>query len=244
MERYNIKINYLFNSGFLIQTKNYLLIFDYYLDSVDDGQRNISNGVITEEELNINKKVLVFTSHGHEDHFNPIILNWKKERKDIKYILSSDIELKYKDESINMVSAYDTLDIEDISIKTYGSTDAGISFLIKVDGINIFHAGDLNWWHWFDEPEDFNENQEKAFKQEIEKIKNNKIDLAFFPVDPRLKESYYLGGEYFIKELNPKILIPMHFGRDYDVIKKFASKVKGYETRVIEITKIGEEIIL
>lgn len=244
MSKYNIKINYLFNSGFLIQTKNYCLIFDYYLDSVDEGQRDISNGVITEKDLNTNKKLLVFTSHGHEDHFNPVILNWKKKRQDINYILSSDIELTDKDERINVVSPYNTLNVEDILIKTYGSTDAGISFWLEVDGINIFHAGDLNWWHWFDEPEDFNENQEKVFKQEIEKIKDNKIDIAFFPIDPRLKEDYYLGGEYFIKELNPKVLIPMHFGTNYEVTKKFASKVSNYETKVIEITRRGEEIIL
>lgn len=244
MEKYNIKVNYLFNSGFLIETKNYLLIFDYYLDCVDEGQRDISNGVITEKELFTNKKILVFTSHGHEDHFNSGILGWKKIRQDIKYILSSDIELEDKDESINIVSPYDTLDIEGISIKTYGSTDAGVSFWLKVDDVNIFHAGDLNWWHWFDEPEDFNENQERVFKQEIERIKENKIDIAFFPVDPRLIESYYLGGEYFIKELNPKILIPMHFGRDYEAIKKFTSKVANYETRVLKIAKRGEEILL
>ncbi|MPM57799.1 hypothetical protein SDC9_104622 [bioreactor metagenome] len=113
-----------------------------------------------------------------------------------------------------------------------------------MDDINIFHAGDLNWWHWFDESEEFNENQERVFKQEIESIKDNKVDIVFFPVDPRLIESYYLGGEYFIKELSPKILIPMHFGRNYEVIKKFDSKVKNYETKVVEITKRGEEIVL
>lgn len=244
MEKYNIKVNYLFNSGFLIETKNYLLIFDYYLDCVDEGQIDVSNGVITEKELLTNKKILVFTSHGHEDHFNPIILDWRKKRQDIKYILSSDIELRDEDESINIVSSYDTLDIEGVSIKTYGSTDAGISFWLRVDDVSIFHAGDLNWWHWFDESEEFNQNQERVFKQEIERIKDNKVDIAFFPVDPRLIESYYLGGEYFIKELNPKILIPMHFGRNYEVIKKFTSKVRNYETRVLEITKRGEEMLL
>lgn len=244
MERYNIKVNYLFNSGFLIETENYLLIFDYYLDSVDGGQNDIANGVITEKELFANKKILVFISHGHEDHFNPCVLDWRKKREDIKYIISSDIEIQDKDQSINIVSPYESLDIEGVLIKTYGSTDAGVSFWLKVDGVNIFHAGDLNWWHWFDESEEFNQNQERVFKQEIQSIKDNKVDIVFFPVDPRLIESYYLGGEYFIKELSPKILIPMHFGRNYEVIKKFGSKVKNYETKVVEISKRGEEIFL
>ena len=37
---------------------------------------------------------------------------------------------------------------KDVYVKAYGSTDIGISFLVKVDGLTIFHAGDLNWWHW------------------------------------------------------------------------------------------------
>ena len=244
MKNFNVKINYLYNSGFAVQTKGYLLIFDYFKDSVDFGNKNISSGAIAENDLRVDKEVLVFSSHNHRDHFNPVILDWKKIREDIKYIISSDITIGKKDMRIHVLSPYEELSIEDVHIKAYGSTDAGISFLIKVDGVVIFHSGDLNWWHWWDESREDNEKAGKSFKEEIEKIKGEDVDIAFFPVDPRLKDDYYMGPEYFIKEINPKVLVPMHFGSNYDITKKFSDKERGLPVKIMEITHRGQEILL
>ena len=38
-----------------------------------------------------------------------------------------------------------------IRIEAFGSTDVGISFLIDLQGVRLFHAGDLNNWHWSEE---------------------------------------------------------------------------------------------
>ena len=62
----------------------------------------------------------------------------------------------------------------------------------------------------------------KAFKTEIHKIQGEEIDVAFFPVDSRLEEFYYLGGNYFIETLSPKLFIPMHFGDNVKVTQDFA----------------------
>ena len=32
-----------------------------------------------------------------------------------------------------------------------GSTDEGVSFCVDFAGVTLFHAGDLNLWHWRDE---------------------------------------------------------------------------------------------
>jgi L-ascorbate metabolism protein UlaG (beta-lactamase superfamily) len=244
MDNFNVKINYLYNSGYAIETENNFLVFDYYLDTTSEGERSLSNGVVGAQELKIDKNVIVFSSHSHSDHYNPIIFNWKKTRADINYILSSDIETDEHFDTLHKISAYENLNINDVSIKAFGSTDIGISFLVKVDGISIFHAGDLNWWHWWDEPEEANINAEKMFKHEIEKLKGNNIDIAFFPVDHRLKTYYYYGGEYFIQELAPKTLIPMHFREDFEITSKFANRFANGATRIIEIQSRGQEIIL
>ncbi|MPN53382.1 hypothetical protein SDC9_201046 [bioreactor metagenome] len=131
-----------------------------------------------------------------------------------------------------------------MKIKTLGSTDLGVSFLVSADGISIFHAGDLNWWYWWDDTPEEIRTMEQAFKKEIHKLRDIKIDVAFFPVDPRLKHNYSLGGEYFIKEIKPEIFIPMHFGEDYRAIKAFADKVKEYPAKLIEITAKGQEIYI
>lgn len=244
MEKMNVDINYLFNSSFIVETENYLLIFDYYKDYVKKGSKNKSNGAISIDDLSTNKKILVFVSHSHEDHYNPVIFKWADKVSNIKYILSSDIKLKKSYENINIISPYEDIILDDVYVKAYGSTDIGASFLIKVDSVVIFHAGDLNWWYWKDDPQMEIEKAEIWYKDEVEKIKGAHIDIAFFPVDPRLEENYYLGPQYFIEKTAPKIFIPMHFGENYEITKKFTQVIQKQSTRVVEITHRGQQINL
>lgn len=220
MNNSSIKLQYLDHSGFSIETENNFLIFDYY-----KGQVQLPNS----------KNTYVFCSHSHGDHFNPIILEWQNNDPDIKYIFSNDISIKQKISSIHFLSAYEELTIDSLRIKSYGSTDLGISFLVKSDGRNIFHAGDLNWWYWWGESQEEIENAEKWFKEEMARIKGEHIDLALFPVDPRLEHNYSVGADYFIQEIKPHILIPMHFWDGYDVVSQYASKMKDSSTRVIAL---------
>lgn len=132
MKNLGIKVEYIFHSSFTVETEDHFLVFDYY-----QGDLEIPD-----------KKAYIFVSHGHEDHFNPDILNLKG---DIKYIFSDDFKdeiKKYSKQNITFMKAYQNKKIDDIDIKSFSSTDLGLSFLIKVDGINIFFAGDLNWWSW------------------------------------------------------------------------------------------------
>lgn len=243
MSNYGVKINYLYNSSFKIETKNHVLIFDYYFDSVENGIKSSVNGAIGIEDLKTEKDVLIFCTHSHGDHFSKIIFDWKEINPRIKYILSSDIKVDNNSADISKISCYESLQIKNVYIKAYGSTDIGISFLIKVDGISVFHAGDLNWWHWYDESHEDNIKMEKHFKEEIDELKGETIDLAFFPVDSRLKDSYALGADYFISEMAPKVFIPMHFREDFSITNKFADKNKGTSTKILEITHRGEEFI-
>ena len=218
-----MKIEYIFNSGFTLETENNFLIFDYY-----KGQLNLSD-----------KKTTVFVSHGHDDHYNEKIFDLKGN---INYVLSDDIKLEGSFDNIRFVKPDSTLQVDDLDIKVFGSTDLGVSFLISVDGFNIFHAGDLNWWYWENDEEEEKERMEKAFKDEINKIKGPKIDLAFFPVDPRLGHAFSKGGEFFIKELSPKIFIPMHFGDNFHTTRDFIHKMKDYNTEIVEIHKENQII--
>jgi L-ascorbate metabolism protein UlaG (beta-lactamase superfamily) len=244
MKDCRVKINYLYNSGFTLETDKHILIFDYYMDSVDVGDKTINNGALSPKDLKAEKDILVFSSHSHGDHFNPVILSWARERENISYILSSDIEVPEESAKVNVISACEELELKDVYIKAYGSTDAGVSFLVRVDGITIFHAGDLNWWYWWDDTEEEIEKAETWFKEEVERIRGEKIDIAFFPVDPRLEHNYHLGGEYFMRILSPEVLIPMHFGETYEATKNFTEKVKELPVKVVEITRRGQEILL
>ena len=240
---YKAKINYLYHSSFIVETSSKILIFDYFNDKSNGQDRSINTGVICDEVFETNKDIYVFASHGHGDHFDPLIFNWKKVNPKIEYILSSDIEIKDNYPEHKIISEGETVEIKDIVVKAYGSTDIGVSFLIKADNINIFHSGDLNWWHWYDETEEFNTNMARDFKAQIEKLKGETIDIAFFPVDNRLREHYYLGGEYFIENLAPKLFIPMHFGDNPEVTKDFFERYKNTKTKIALINERGQEIL-
>lgn len=237
------KIHYLYHDGFIIETKSHILIFDYFNDNSISGNRHLSDGVISEEVFKTEKNIYVFVSHNHGDHYNPLIFNWKTTNPKIEYILSSDVQVKDINYEYKVISQDQTIQLGSVFIKAFGSTDVGVSFLIKVDGINIFHAGDLNLWHWKDESEEANAQMAKAFKTELHKIQCEKIDIAFFPVDSRLEEYYYLGGKYFIKKLSPKLFIPMHFGDNVKVTQDFAELLKNYSTKIVIINRRGQEIL-
>lgn len=238
-----VKVTYLDHSSFAVETEKHLLIFDYYKDESEGAQRSLSNGVVGEEDLKIHKEVIVFSSHSHGDHFNPIILKWRSWRPDIKYVLSDDIKVEEKDSSINLMGLYEEIELAGAKIKSYGSTDIGISFMVHVDGVNIFHSGDLNWWYWWDDTPEEIEKAERWFKEEVERIVGEKIDIAFFPVDPRLEHNYCKGALYFIEKLQPKYLVPMHFWGNFDVCSRFKAEAAGLSTEVVEISRRGESIL-
>ena len=218
-----MKVEYIYHSGFTVETDNYFLVFDYYKGDI------ALKG----------KKTIVFSSHGHPDHFNPKILKWLDSNPNILYVLSSDIKSE-PSKHIYIMDPDESLNLFDITIESFGSTDLGLSFLVKVEDKTIFYAGDLNWWYWDEDSEEEKLSMEKAFKKEVEKIKGNNIDVAFFPVDPRLDDNYYLGGKYIIDELKPQAFVPMHFGDKYEITTDFIHKMNSKTTRIVEINKKNE----
>ncbi len=220
MNKINVRVKYINHSCFTVEVGNRILVFDYFKGDIDFG----------------NKDIYVFASHNHWDHFDPKVMEWNKSYENIHYILSNDIQVE-KGKNITFIGPYKETFINDISIKTFGSTDKGVSFLVSVDGVNIFHAGDLNWWYWDEDSEDEKIDMENSFKIKIKRIKESgkDIDIGFFPVDPRLEENFHLGGEYFIDQIKPKYFFPMHLWDKYSFIQKFIHKTDSVSTIVVDI---------
>jgi hypothetical protein len=124
-------LTYIFHSGFVLETEKFILIFDYWLDL---------NGVLP-PFLKKDKPVYVFSSHFHEDHFNSAIFEWRKQHKNITYILSKDI---YKHRRANKEDADvwlakgGTWSDETLSVWALGSTDSGISWIVETEKQNRF----------------------------------------------------------------------------------------------------------
>lgn len=188
------------------------------------------------------------STHSHADHFNKDILKWKKDRPNIQYIFSKEI----KDSGVanaNDAVFLDKLDIyEDslIKIEAFGSTDIGGSFLIKCEGETVFHAGDLNNWHWDEEstPEEVKE-AETAYLTELnilfEKVKE--LDVVMFPVDSRLGENYMKGAQQFIDKIKVKLFVPMHFSKNYVEANAFRSYAEAKGCKFFSINEKGNSIL-
>ncbi len=99
---------------------------------------------------------------------------------------------------------------QELEIMTLRSTDEGVAFLLRHNGRNYYHAGDLNIWAWEEETPEYNRKMEQKYIKEIEKIKGINIDIAFVPLDPRLGIYAYNGLETFLSYTKSSYIFPMH----------------------------------
>ena len=191
-----MKITYLDHSGFAVEYKKYVLIFDWYKGKLP--------------EFDSEKEIYVFSSHSHYDHFDRKIFELENIYPNVRYVLSADITEKPVPSKVWFVIADKEYRIGNLKVQTLHSTDAGVAFLVYVDDRIIYHAGDLNWWHWEEESEYYNEQMRMDYQKEIHKLKNIRIDVAFVPLDPRQEEQYYWGLDYFMKHTDTELVFPMH----------------------------------
>lgn len=237
-----MKIRYIYHSCFLVETENSFLLFDYYKHK--DTNSDFDFMELRNEIFASPKALYILASHAHPDHFHRDLLSWIEKKPNTYYILSSDIKLYSQTENVYIVKEGDQLSVKDLKLNIFGSTDEGVSFMVDTEGLNIFHAGDLNWWKWSDDTPEGEKAMEDAFKSQVDNIVklDKKIDIAFFPVDRRLEQNYLCGGKYFIQKLNPKVFIPMHFWDDYKVTTDFKEAVAEYNSKVIEIKHPNETL--
>ena len=230
-----LKVTYHYNSGFSIRIGGMLLVFDYW---EGEGQCIPEVGRLNRKILSAYEQIYVFVSHSHPDHFSHVIYEWR-EGLPVTYIVSSDMPIGTRGKRI---APLETLELgPNLSVKAFDSTDLGISLLVKAYGMNIFHAGDLNLWHWRQESSLREiEAAEKAFYEACEPIKGEKIDLAMFPVDPRQGMMYDAGANHFILTQKPRVFIPMHWQERTEVAVDFARRAKSPQTEVLALVRPGE----
>ena len=235
-------IYYIYHSGFVLELEKSILIFDFYRIPTD--KKNEEESFISKFIKRTDKKVYVFSSHSHSDHFNKEILKWLNLNENIKYILSDDIKI-HKHKNFYFTKEGDSFELDNLKISTFGSTDLGSSFYVNVEDKNIFHSGDLYLWHWEDDTLEEEKTMYDAYMSELEKIKKlDRIDIAFVPVDPRLGVNTLEGVELFYKVLKPKLIVPMHFSDDYSQMKNFIENFKNIkDVKVIEIDESMKKIL-
>lgn len=236
-----MKLIYIYHSGFIIEGNEFAILIDYYQDTPEN--------FVHREFLKRPGRLYVLASHAHPDHFNPEILQWKEERPDIQYILSEDIRDKGKacfHDAVFLNKGEEWND-DVLRVKAFGSTDIGISFLLDIEDKRIFHAGDLNNWHWKEEstPKEIQE-AETHYLNELETLyqATDYVDLALFPVDPRLGEDYARGAQQFTERFRTRQFAPMHFWGKYDKANAIREYIESKGGIFIAINRQGEEVEL
>jgi len=235
-----MKLTYIYHSGYAIEFEQCTIIVDYYKDSDD--------GFVHRSLPDFPGKLYVLSSHWHPDHFSKEVLAWREIRPDIQYIFSKDIlkkKLVSTDDAAFLVKG-DTWQDENVKIKAFGSTDIGVSFLIEAEDKKLFHAGDLNNWHWDEEstPEEI-KSAERHFLKELKALAGEagEIDLVMFPVDCRLGKNYMRGAKQFVDAIQTGIFAPMHFGETYREANAFAPYAEKSGCKFIKWAKKGETFV-
>lgn len=239
-----MKVTYIDHSGFLLETEKVSFLFDYYRGEVP--------------EMKQENPIVVFVSHKHQDHYNPEIFRFIHKYPRIHYVLSKDVPvkrqiMKYKEEGIDLEShitvvrknttqTFSLFNGEALEITTLKSTDEGVAFLLSCGGHTYYHAGDFNLWLWEEETKQYNENMTKAYYRELEKLKGLSIDVSFVPLDARQGKAAFCGMESFLEYTQSRIVFPMHFWGEYEIIDRFIKKHPEYEGKIQRLKTAGQSM--
>ena len=217
-----MEITYLGHSGFLVETSAAYFLFDCIRGDLPD--------------FNDTKKLYVFVSHAHHDHWDRGIFTDERLKNAECFVLGFDIrgpfgDMACKDPRLAAVPVVwalpqQTIRTEDFSCLPLLSTDEGVAFLIRTGAETIYHAGDLNWWHWNGDPDERNLERARNFKREIDRMKGIPIDVAFVPLDPRQEDAYRFCMDYCMETLDAAHVFPMHFWGDHELAITYRASLK------------------
>ena len=225
---------FLAHSGFLVELPSVTLLFDWW------------NGELP--VLRPGVPLLVFSSHRHEDHFKPEIFALNAQA----FLLGKDISLSARNrarwglsdetaDKCTVVGGGEAVSpLPGVRVEALPSTDEGVAFLVTADGTAVFHAGDLNWWHWEGETEGWNRNMEVNFKRYAEPLRGRRIDLAMLPLDPRLGDDGFRGPAYFLELADIRRFLPMHQWGEFGFTDNFLTRYPGFANRTVPVCREGQ----
>ncbi len=203
-----MKIQYLSQSGFLIETENgKRLVFDPWLESPK----------YRLELEDIPKVDYVFITHAHDDHGlqSGIALAIRDHATFVsgydivKYAMEQGVQSV---EKANVGGMFDSGEIGIALTQAVHSSDIGepVGFVVKVDGMYIYHMGDTGYF---------------AGMNTLGNLYN--LDIVFIPIGGR----YTMGpaeAMLAIKDLRPDMAIPMH----YNTFPKIAQDGEAFKNNV------------
>ena len=233
-------LTFLGHSGFFLELPEISLLMDWWKGDLPP---------IPEE-----KPLLVLVSHGHSDHFNPGVFALAGTGRPVRFLLGRDIRLTPRhrtqwglteetaDSCLRMGGGETAEPFPGVVVETLPSTDEGVAFLVTAGGRTVFHAGDLNWWHWAGEDPAWNREMDLRFHEAVAPLAGRRLDLALLPLDPRLGNDGFLGPRAFLETADIRAFVPMHQWEDFGFTRRFLTAYPQYAARTLPVTCTGERL--
>ena len=218
-------VTFLAHSGFLVETEEVLLLFDWWKGALPS--------------LSPEKPLLVFASHAHHDHFNPNLFDLDDGTRPVRFLLGEGITPP-AGHDCTVLRGGASVTLPEAAVETLPSTDEGVAFLVRCGGRTVYHAGDLNWWHWEGEPDPWNPRMEADFKRYTEPLRGRVLDLAFLPLDPRQQAAESWGFTYLLDLADVRRAFPMHQWGDYTPTDRLLSARPDLRDRVVPVSREGQ----
>lgn len=236
-----MRVTFLEHSGFLVETGSAALLFDWWKGELPA----VAPGV----------PLCVFVSHWHEDHFSPRVFCLDDGAREVRFVLGHGIRLSERNlerwgvsqgtaEKCRVLRGGERCALPWCGVEALSSTDEGVAFLVSVDGKTVFHAGDLNWWHWEGEDKAWNHNMAANFKRFAEPLRGRRIDLAMLPLDSRLGEAGFWGPKYFLELAEIRTFLPMHQWGDFGFTGMFLERYPEFVGRTVPVEHDKQQFIL
>lgn len=231
-----MKVTFLAHSGFLVELERVWLLFDWWKGTLPPLG---------------SKPLAVFASHAHDDHFNPALFRLDDGTREICFFLGKDISLSPEHRARWSVSpataakcrrmgGNETVSALGLTVETLPSTDEGVAFVVTAEGKSVFHAGDLNWWHWSGEPDPWNPNMARDFQRYAEPLRRRRIDLAMLPLDPRLGADGFRGPKHFLEIGEIRRFLPMHQWGDFGFTQRFLESYPRLAAQTVPVKREGQ----
>lgn len=226
-----MRATFLDHSGFLVELPSVTLLFDWWKGDLPALRKDVP--------------LLVFASHWHDDHFSPAIFSLNADAyvlgdMDQRWLARKGASPEILEKCFSMKGNESIEPLSGITIETLPSTDEGVAFLVTADGRTIFHAGDLNWWHWEGEADPWNPDMERNFKAYSAPLKGRDIDLAFLLLDPRQETDGFRGIPYFMELANIQRVIPMHQWGNFAFTHAFLARYPAYTEALLPVVQTGQ----
>lgn len=207
-------------SGFFIETPSASLLFDWYRSALPPIRRD--------------KPLHVFISHIHWDHFHSGLLSLAKRFPEVSIYLGYDYSEDWLNKTLeklpepcgDSVSCFrggQLLKVEGGSVRSLESTDLGVAFLVRMDGLCFYHGGDLFPW----------QGAEEAFLDSIAELGGERIDYAMLPLDPRFPEAARLCVTACFAQTEIRCFSPMHLWGKPEFAGSFAEKNPQFRDRMV-----------